>query len=184
MRSWRWALHSPARLGLTVLAVLAVVWAGSALLTPRHTPARPPTAQQAPAPATRTPTTPPPTHTATASTSPTPAKTTIPPLHPTTPVLPAAQARAMVTFVTVWASHRPAAAWHDAIHPLVDRQLFAGLARTDPQTIAATRVTGQPRASIVGPRGSEALVPTDAGPVALRVGLYGRRWLITLIEQG
>lgn len=170
---WQWPLRSPARLAVTVVAVLAVVLGVSTGLTALNPPSENTAAMR------DTPTTSSrsqaddesgtPSRTTTSPS--TPAPTALPPvdeLRPSTRPLASAPAAAL-DVAARWSSAwvRPpqgttTTQWIEGLRPSTTQEYLGVLATVDPVAIPATRVTGVPRPVKVAPNSVEAEVPTDA----------------------
>jgi len=177
---WQWPLRSPARLGLTVVLLLAVVVgavagigavtvrsAGTAVassgvtLTPQPTPAGRPAAPV-------TPTVLPP----------------VPALTPSSLPLSAAPNPALsvaARWAAAWVNHPQgvsAQQWVDGLRPFTTDEYLGVLVGVDPANIPATRVTGEPRATKVASRSVQVTVPTNALTLDVLVVLTDEGWRV------
>jgi hypothetical protein len=160
---WQWPLHSPGRLVLTVVVVLAVAFGVTyglgALRGPQPAAAAPPT--------TAGPT-------AGTATAPGASSRSAAPSSAASP-LPLSQAPPeALTTAERWAKAwvRPpdgttTKQWLDGLRPLTTVQYLGVLSAVDPENIPATKVTGKAKAVRVADRNVQAEVPTDA--LTLRV---------------
>jgi len=162
---WQWPLRSPARLGLCLVAVLAVVIGvvaglgalrggtavGSAIAAPgvSTTPTpRAPTGSRAPV----TPTVLPPVAELTPSSLPVSAA-------------PASALSVAARWSAAWVDHPEGITpqqWVDGLRPFTTDEYLGVLAGVDPANIPASRVTGEPRALRVAARSVQVQVPTNA----------------------
>jgi hypothetical protein len=177
---WQWPLRSPARLGLTVVLLLAVVVgavagigavtvrsagtavaSGGATLTPQ------------PAPAGRSATS--------------VAPTVLPPVRPLTPsTLPPSAApdpalSVAARWAAAWVNHPQgvsAQQWVDGLRPFTTDEYLGVLVGVDPANIPATRVTGEPRATKVASRSVQVTVPTNALTLDVLVVLTDEGWRV------
>ncbi len=177
---WQWPLRSPARLGLTVVLLLAVVVgavagigavtvrsagtavaSGGATLTPQPAPAGRPAA-------TVTPTVLPP----------------VPALTPSSLPLSAAPDPALsvaARWAAAWVNHPQgvsAQQWVDGLRPFTTDEYLGVLVGVDPANIPATRVTGEPRATKVASRSVQVTVPTNALTLDVLVVLTDEGWRV------
>jgi hypothetical protein len=177
---WQWPLRSPARLGLTVVLLLAVVvgavagigavtvrGAGTAVassgatLTPQPAPAGRPATSVAP--------------------------TVLPPVRPLTPsTLPPSAApdpalSVAARWAAAWVDHPQgvsAQQWVDGLRPFTTDEYLGVLVGVDPANIPATRVTGEPRATKVASRSVQVTVPTNALTLDVLVVLTDEGWRV------
>ena len=177
---WQWPLRSPARLGLTVVLLLAVVVgavagigavtmrsagtavaSGGATLTPQPAPAGRPAATVAP--------------------------TVLPPVPPLTPsTLPPSAApdpalSVAARWAAAWVDHPQgvsAQQWVDGLRPFTTDEYLGVLVGVDPANIPATRVTGEPRATKVASRSVQVTVPTNALTLDVLVVLTDEGWRV------
>jgi hypothetical protein len=178
---WQWPLRSPARLGLTVVLLLAVVVgavagigavttgrsvgtavaSGGATLTPQPAPAGRPAAPV-------TPTVLPP----------------VPALTPSSLPLSAAPDPALsvaARWAAAWVNHPQgvsAQKWVDGLRPFTTDEYLGVLVGVDPANIPATRVTGEPRATKVASRSVQVTVPTNALTLDVLVVLTDEGWRV------
>ncbi|MEU8623068.1 hypothetical protein [Streptomyces sp. NPDC048623] len=171
---WRWPMHSPRRLLVTLLVLVALV-AGVAALT--TSPGRP-SAAPAPAPSTTAP--------ATVSPTPTPDESSAEP----SPTSSKDYGQALTVardFVTAWSSHQPDfQVWYASVAVMATDKLAARLATVDPDNIGATGVTGPLRLTDTGSTArTEVAVPTNTGLVSVTM-LLDRDgvWRVSDIEPG
>jgi hypothetical protein len=177
---WQWPLRSPARLGLTVVLLLAVVVgavagigavtvrsagtavaSGGATLTPQPAPAGRPATSVAP--------------------------TVLPPVRPLTPsTLPPSAApdpalSVAARWAAAWVNHPQgvsAQQWVDGLRPFTTDEYLGVLVGVDPANIPATRVTGEPRATKVASRSVQVTVPTNALTLDVLVVLTDEGWRV------
>jgi hypothetical protein len=177
---WQWPLRSPARLGLTVVLLLAVVVgavagigavtvrsagtavaSGGATLTPQPVPAGRSTAPVTP--------------------------TVLPPVRPLTPsTLPPSAApdpalSVAARWAAAWVNHPQgvsAQQWVDGLRPFTTDEYLGVLVGVDPANIPATRVTGEPRATKVASRSVQVTVPTNALTLDVLVVLTDEGWRV------
>lgn len=162
---WQWPLRSPARLAVTLVAVvllaagvsIAVTAAGGGVASgklPQITPVTAPTSRAAP-PAS--------------GSRPTP--TALPPVTELQPsALPLDQApQAALDVAARWTAAwvrppagTPAGQWLEGLRATTTPEYLGVLAGVDPSNIPATRVTGSPKVISVAPRSVRVEVPTDA----------------------
>lgn len=177
---WQWPLRSPARLGLTVVLLLAVVVgavAGIGALTVRSagttvaSGGAAPTPQPAPPGRAATPVAP----------------TVLPPVPPLTPSslpLSAAPDPALsvaARWAAAWVDHPQgvsAQQWVDGLRPFTTDEYLGVLVGVDPSNIPATRVTGEPRATKVASRSVQVTVPTNALTLDVLVVLTDEGWRV------
>ena len=177
---WQWPLRSPARLGLTVVLLLAVVVgavagigavtvrsagtavaSGGTTLTPQPAPAGRPAAPV-------TPTVLPP----------------VPALTPSSLPLSAAPDPALsvaARWAAAWVDHPQgvsAQKWVDGLRPFTTDEYLGVLVGVDPANIPATRVTGEPRATKVASRSVQVTVPTNALTLDVLVVLTDEGWRV------
>ena len=170
---WQWPLHSPARLALTAIGVLALVVAasigigitnGSVSLpvNARPTPSAAPAA--APQPVLLPP---------------------VPELEPTTLPLSAAPPAALQV-ASRWARAwvRPpdgttAARWLEGLRSTTTDEYLGVLAGVDPTNIPATKVTGAAKAVSVSPRSLRVQVPTDTLTLVITVVDTDTGWRVS-----
>lgn len=176
---WQWPLRSPARLGLTVVLLLAVVGgavAGIGAVTVRGAgPAGPSggaTSTPQPGPAGRPAA---------------PAPTVLPPVPALTPrslPLSAAPTPALsvaARWAAAWVDHPQggsAQQWVNGLRPFTTEEYLGVLVGVDPANIPATRVTGEPRATKVAARSVRVTVPTNALTLDVLVVLTDEGWRV------
>jgi hypothetical protein len=176
---WQWPLRSPARLGLTVVLLLAVVVgavagigavtvgsagtavaSGGATLTPQPAPTGRPTA---------------------------PVPTVLPPVPALTPSslpLSAAPDPALsvaARWAAAWVDHPQgvsAQQWVNGLRPFTTDEYLGVLVGVDPANIPATRVTGEPRATKVAARSVQVTIPTNALTLDVLVVLTDEGWRV------
>lgn len=88
-------------------------------------------------------------------------------------------------FVTAWA--RPQAkqpAWSKALAPYTDPAYLTQLAKTNPERVPATKVTGAPQLVTGSAYAAQFAVPTDAGKMSVLVMFDGTAWLVASISPG
>ncbi|MEJ2862699.1 hypothetical protein [Actinomycetospora flava] len=176
---WEWPLHSPARLFLVVVVVIALAvglsYLSGSLGGPGHDTGR----ALGPAPSASP-------GTATAA----PGQPTVTELRPQSLPLSAAPPVALAVaerWTQAWATHPPGttpAQWSAGLAPYTTDEYLAVLASVDPANVPGTRVTGPPQAVDVRPEAVRVQVPTDAvrlelllvqvGPGDWRVSGYDR----------
>jgi len=172
-------LRSPARLGLTVVLLLAVVVgavagigavtvrsagtavaSGGATLTPQPAPTGRPTA---------------------------PVPTVLPPVPALTPSslpLSAAPDPALsvaARWAAAWVDHPQgvsAQQWVNGLRPFTTDEYLGVLVGVDPANIPATRVTGEPRATKVAARSVQVTIPTNALTLDVLVVLTDEGWRV------
>lgn len=187
---WEWPLRSPARLGITLAAVVALAvgvsvattavggGSGGLGLVPLPPPgstttraAPPSTARGTPAPAV---------------------STALPPvaeLQPTTLPLAQAPAEALdvaARWVAAWV--RPpdgttAEQWRAGLSALTTAEYLGLLQTVDPSNIPATRVTGAPRPVRVSPQSVQVEVPTDATTLIVLVVGTDAGWRVSDYDE-
>ncbi|GAA0815438.1 hypothetical protein [Spirilliplanes yamanashiensis] len=83
-------------------------------------------------------------------------------------------------FASAWADHNDVSAkeWRDRLLPHVTKDLAGKLADTDPESIPADRVTGEPALTSLGSQLVEVRVATDAGELSLQLVAPDGRWLV------
>lgn len=106
---------------------------------------------------------------------------------PPTPKVNAGTARPEVVayaFASSWADHEGVSAkqWHSRLLPHVTNSLSAKLAKTDPEVIPASRVTGEPVLTPLGEQLVEVRVRTDAGELRLNLVAPNGRWLVDSVD--
>jgi hypothetical protein len=168
---WEWPLRSPARLGLCVVLVLAVVVGavagigvlrgaravGSAVAAPGSSVPATPAASPTGLPATIVPTVLPP----------------VPVLTPSSKPLTTAPSTALSVagrWVAAWVDHPQGITsqrWVDGLRPFTTDEYLGVLTGVDPANIPASKVTGEPRPVRVAARSLQVDVPTNA--LTLRV---------------
>lgn len=187
---WQWPLRSPARLGVTIVALVALAVGVSVGVAAagggaedgglaRLAPAPSTAARAAPrSPGERTP--------AAAR------LTALPPvteLEPTTLPLsqaPAASLEVAARWTAAWL--RPpdgttAQQWLDGLRATTTEEYLGVLSGVDPANIPAIRVTGEPRPVRVAPRSVRVEVPTDALTLLLVVVDTGSGWRVAGYER-
>lgn len=176
---WEWPLHSPARLFLVVVVVIAVAagvsYLGGSLGGSDGAPGR----ALGPAPSASP-------GTATAA----PGRPTVTELRPQSLPLSSAPPVALAVaerWTQAWATHPPGttpAQWSAGLAPYTTDEYLAVLSSVDPANVPGTRVTGPSQAVDVRPDAVRVQVPTDAvrlelllvqvGPGDWRVSGYDR----------
>lgn len=155
---WQWPLHSPLRLGMTVLVLLAVA-AGISIAVTANRPAG-----NAPALSGAS------TSAATASARPPASPTVLPPVPPLTPSslpldqVPPAAVQAAAAWASAWVAHPDGITsqqWLAALRPYTTDEYLGLLGTVDPSKVPATRVTGPPTPTRVAPASVQVSIPTD-----------------------
>ncbi|HVL83243.1 MAG TPA: hypothetical protein VM367_02980 [Pseudonocardia sp.] len=184
---WQWPLRSPARLAVTLVAVVALASGiGLGLGATTGSSNRGLLADAAePAPATssarRSP-----------GPSTTPVPTALPPvpaLAPTTLPLSAAPAAALdvaARWAAAWVDHPPGTTseqWLAGLRDVTTPEYLPTLGAVDPANVPANAVTGAPRAVRVAPRSVQVEVPTDALTLVVVVVDTDTGWRVTSHER-
>ena len=68
--------------------------------------------------------------------------------------------------------------WRDRLLPHITKDLAGRLAETDPKSVPAERVTGEPALTPIADKVVEARVATDAGDLQLQLVAPDGRWLV------
>lgn len=156
---WQWPLHSPLRLGLTLVVLLAVA-VGISFAAGADRPG----SDAAPASST-TSTTP-----AASPPGPSASPTVLPPVAPLTPsALPLDQApavalQAAASWAAAWVTHPDGITnqhWLAGLRPYTSDEYLGVLGTVDPGNIPATRITGPPTPTRVSAASVEVRIPTD-----------------------
>ena len=178
---WQWPLRSPARLGLTVVLLLAVVVgavAGIGAVTVRERRHRGRVRRGDADPAARTGGTP------RGGRRPRPSCRRSAPLTPSSLPLSAAPDPALsvaARWAAAWVDHPQgvsAQQWVDGLRPFTTDEYLGVLVGVDPANIPATRVTGEPRATKVAARSVQVTVPTNALTLDVLVVLTDEGWRV------
>jgi hypothetical protein len=163
----RWPLWSWRNLSLTIAAVLLVLFGMGRIVEPaKVTFSRPHVSG-----VTATPTGSPSLTTDLSATAPSPSLAPVPSATSPTSAVPVAPTNESVTrlataFAQAWSSSgRSQQEWTRGIQPFVTPALAAGLARTDPGRVPATKVTGEAVLLSASAASAQVKVPTDGGSI-------------------
>lgn len=87
-------------------------------------------------------------------------------------------------FASAWADHNDVSAkeWRNRLLPHATEDLSNRLSDTDPETIPADRVTGEPALTPIGDQLVEVRVATDAGELRLGLVAPDGRWLVDTVD--
>ena len=86
-------------------------------------------------------------------------------------------------FASAWADHNDVSAkeWRNRLLPHVTEDLADRIGDTDPESIPADRVTGEPALTPLGDKLVEVKVATDAGELNLHLVAPDGRWLVDTV---
>jgi hypothetical protein len=106
-----------------------------------------------------------------------------PPPPSTSPGAPPPQTVA-IDFARAWLNHTNISAkdWHTAVAKYATKSLADKLDGTDPASVPASKITGDPSMLSLGPSYLDVTIPLDAGTLTLSLESTDGRWLVAGVD--